>query len=569
MFGLKLFGKKVSTIEMSPVGSALALGAQNQILQTSHSIYHQLKAAPTKKEKLSKAEFYEWKHRNILKRKEFRPAQGTLESTFFVPLKSYTTKFLGIQNEAFEIISRSKGFGLQLSENPQLKAAQIAAKKLENAMKTLCSHKEKSSGKKGHVREKRFFTFLIFFVLTTITAYGISTAVNSSNRLITKEDIEIANETAAEKHELRKIEIARLEKDSKRIDDLEKRFDRMEHMQAVTNYGRKLKQVAEMAYTQLRLLLRPDSYEFEPSIFMEKMAQDILQHFSDRGNDLFDHVIGTGVAEVLYLSTFKNFIVQDKDSNSCEDSHVMIKATTMIPYEDIVGTETDVPQRYATEDGRFFYINKDFIADGSNFRPDHSLSSQRLIMSSSNISVTVLNNTVFMIDNKGLHLDIVISCPGKPNTQETIYNSPFVRLHTSCEITSTHLNISSFIREVIQDDLSEELGLYDITDEILDFNAGYHRSPIDDKHDISEMFEKADDIFVKETEILQNEMKRIENTTSITKLFEKIGSTVSDWFTNSLHKIVGGVCVVLGIICGLFFLWILFKCCSFYQKKKN
>ena len=94
-------------------------------------------------------------------------------------------------------------------------------------------------------------------------------------------------------------------------------------------------------------------------------------------------------------------------------------------------------------------------------------------------------------------------------------------------------------------------------------------TPIENKHDIRELFEKVDDIFQKKTEILQQEMIRLENTPSLGKWFEKIGTTVSEWFKNSVQIIVGVIAVIVGSMCGLILLVILFKCCKRFERSKT
>ena len=387
--------------------------------------------------------------------------------------------------------------------------------------------------------------------------------------MVDKEDIAIGLNASLERRELERIEIERIRKNAKRLDALEHRMDSMEHEYKIDKFAQKMKHTIKNENKELDFIADPKSYTFEPSVIMERMAFDILNFFSNKSDDLFDHVVGTGITEVLYFTTFTTIILQSESSNSCEDAFAMIVAKTIIPNRNVVGKPTQDPQKFETDDGKFIYIADSYISEGSKFRPARSLSSQRLIMSSSNISVTVLNNTVFAIDNKGLHFDIVIRCPGKPYAQETLYNNPFLRLHTSCEIVSEHLNISSYSRDYIYDEIAVSLGIYKLEQEEKDFNIGYHKTPIDNKHDIQEMFEKAEDIFQKESEILQLEMIRLEKTSSIGKMFSKVGKGISGWFMNSLHTIVGVICVILGTISGVMLLVILFKCCKRYEKSKK
>ena len=504
----------------------------------------------------------DWQSRHFLKEDQMRVADGTLTSTFIVPLRRISKGYSLIKGKVLDLITNSKEFDINKEDNEHIRAVQLEATELGNKLQTLCSQKE-------HARSKRFIGSILFVVFSIIAVVGVRDALSSSSRLVNKEDISTGIDASREKSELEKIQIERAQKDAKRLDALEHRIDNMEHNYAIDKFAQVLLLAAKNENRELELIANPESYNYEPSFFMERMASDILNSFSNKSDDLFDHVVGTGITEVMYFSTFNTIVLQGESANNCEDAHAMVVAKTIIPNRNVVGSPTQNPQKFKTQNGKFVYIAEAYIPEGSKFRPARSLSSQRLIMSSSNISVTVLNNTVFMIDNKGLHLDIVISCPDKPNTKETLYNAPFVRLHTSCEITSEHLNISSFSKDYIHDEIAVMLDIYDLTDEEKEFNIGYHRTPVDNKHDITRMFEMADDIFLKESEILQHEMKQLENNPSIWRLFQKLGNTVSGWFKNSLQTIVGVVALVVGAICGIMVLMFMFKSCKRCQKKRE
>ena len=512
-----------------------------------------------------KEESTDWKHANLLKKNYIRAAKGIVSSEFLVSLNPFETQIQKITNDTSDLEKKAKNFNVNYKEHAILKEAQTKTKGLKNFLQTVCSSISYTTKRVN----KRFVSLIVFSILISIAAYGISEAVASSSRLLTREDIKTANDTSAERFLLNKLELKRLNKDSKRIDSLEERIDKAEFNDAFDEVARKLVQLAENEIKELQLMINPESYKFENSFFMERMALDIRSYFAANQNDLFDHVYGTGITEVMYFTTFQTIVLRDGNSNDCEDGSLRIVAKTIIPNTDIVGTATEDPQRYETQDGRNLYIGKDFIPEGSAFRPERSLSSQRLILTSKEISLTVLNNTVFMIQNKGLHLDINITCPGKNATQKTLYNNPFLRLHTECEVSSVHLNISSYTQEYQKDKVFDDLNLFDNIDEELNYVIGYHRTALDNKHDISEMFEKAHDIFIKETEILQHEMEKLEGESSIIKELEKAGTAVSEWFNQSLHTIVGTILgIALCIVCILFLVGLI-KCCSFYAKKTN
>ena len=511
-------------------------------------------------------ELYDWKHRDLLKENNIRAAIGTVTSTFIVHLKPISELAMNITKNTFDTYKKLKEFHGNHEENAILKAAQAKAQGLQNLLQTVCSPTSSTNKRR---QNKRFVSFIIFFVLTSIAAYGISKAVANSSRLITKQDIQIANTTAEERFLLSKLEIKRLQKDSKRIGSLEERIDKIEFNDAVDELSRKYEQTVENEKRELQLILAPDSYDFEESNFMQQMAFDIRSYFAATNNDLFEHVYGSGITEVLYFTTFQTVALRDGNSDACEDGYVMIVATTIIPNTNIIGTATEDPQKYKTQDGRFLYIGKDFIPDGTTFRPTKSLSSQRLVLTSGEISVSILNNTVFMVENNGLHLDINITCPGKNVTHETLFNNPFLKLQTSCEVSSTHLNISTFTQEYQQDEIAVELNLFENIDEESHYVIGYHRTPIQNNKDIGEMYAKAHDIFIKETEILQHQMKKLEGDFSFVKELEKAGTVVSGWFNQSLHTIVGAIVGILIFIGVILFLVAVSKCCSFYVKKKN
>lgn len=507
-----------------------------------------------------------WENKEF-KEHEMRAAKGYTSSKFFMPLKSHKKKYDKLLKEVIELEGRvRKNFGKDMVlANVEVAFSNI--KRLKNLLQNVCG-RSKSNIRNGLHRNKRFISILLFFIFTTIAVAGISTAVGRSSRLVTKEDIQSANETSIEKLQLNRAEIKRLEKNSKEIDELEGRFYTVELKAATNKYAKTLEQNAETEFRELESILNPERVRFEDSFFMEHMAHDIRNYFAATNNDLFEHVLGTGVSEVFYFTSFKTIVLQDEFSDSCDNGYVMIVANTFNPIMDIVGTKTKEPQTYETKDGRYFYVKQDFIIPGSPFRPMDTLSSQRLIITTRKISVTVLNNTVFMIYNNELKLDIHILCPGKNVTQETLYKNPFLRLHTSCELFSEHLNISTFTEDHQKEDFADTIKFENIEEEF-DFEIGYHRQVIDDKHDIEEMYNKANDIFIKESEVLQHEMKKLEEDESIGKILEEAGSAVTGWFNESLHVIVGAIAYGAVFISIILILVIAIKCCSCCAKEQS
>lgn len=500
-----------------------------------------------------------------LKEYGLRPAMGVVESNYFVPFISFEKKLDKLIEETHELTRWSKQVFGKYQKFANINLAHSVNRSFKHLLQTVCGPTSRNS---LH-RDKRFISLFLFFIFTTIAVVGISTAVASSSRLLTKEDIQSANETAVEQLQLTRAEVKRLEKNSKRIDSLEDRADNIEKRAIINNQARKLAQAAQTESRELESILNPEKIRFEDSYFMKHMALDIRSYYTATNNDLFEHVVGTGISDVFFFTKFETIVLKDGNSNSCDEGFVMIKATTINPIMDIVGTPTTEPQRYQTKDGRYFYIKKDFILDGSPFRPVESLSSQRLVITTKKISVTVLNNTVFMIQNNDLNLNINITCAGKNVTQETLYKNPFLRLHTSCEVSSEHLNISTFTREYQRDENVDALKFFDNIDEESDFQIGYHKTNIRDKHDISEMFDKANDIFAKETEILQHEMQKLEQDTSIGKIIERAGGAFTEWFNKSLHVILGAIVYIAIPIIIILVLVIIIKCCGCCAKKQN
>ena len=506
------------------------------------------------------------KYENI-KEHQMRAASGSLQSLYLVSLVPFRLQVDKLEDETFELVnSIKKSFGND-TVFANVQAAQTKIRRLKNFLQNVCGRSKNSNRN----RDKRFISVLFFFIFTTLAVAGISTAVGYSSRLLTKEDIQTANETSIEELQLNNAEIKRLEKNSKRLDTLEDRYDDIELKTAINKNAQHIDQTAEADFKELESLLEPERVTSEASYFVRDMVFDIRKFYASTNNDLFEHVVGTGVSQVFFFTSFQTVVLQDGNTDSCDNGHVMIVANTINPNMDIVGTKTKEPQTYETKDGRHFYIKKDFIIDGSPFRPAESLSSQRLIITSKQISVTVLNNTFFMIYNNELNLNIQITCPGKNVSQETLYKNPFLKLNTSCELSSEHLNISTFTQDYQQDELTENIHSLTLEniDEKFDFDIGYHTRLIEDKNDISEMYEKANDIFCKKQEILQHEMKKLEEEKSLWKLIEKAGGAVTGWFNKSLHVIVGAIAFGAVIILVILVVGIIIKCCGCCAKKKS
>ena len=67
----------------------------------------------------------DWEKRHILKKGEIRVADGTLTSTFIVPLKEFSNGYETIQERVADLISKSKNFRIHLEEDPNVREVQI------------------------------------------------------------------------------------------------------------------------------------------------------------------------------------------------------------------------------------------------------------------------------------------------------------------------------------------------------------------------------------------------------------------------------------------------------------
>mgnify|MGYP001379644453 CR=1 FL=1 len=72
--------------------------------------------------------------------------------------------------------------------------------------------------------------------------------------------------------------------------------------------------------------------------------------------DIFQNVIGNGISEVLYLTSFEKAILQEEQNNDCKDASVMLVATTIHPMTEISGTKTEIYQQYKTDVGNQFFF---------------------------------------------------------------------------------------------------------------------------------------------------------------------------------------------------------------------
>ena len=180
----------------------------------------------------------DWEKRYILKKGEIRVADGTLTSTYIVPLKEFSNGYEAIQERVSDVISKSKNFRIHLEEDPNVREAQYLVTELGNKLQTLCSHKE-------HIRDRRFAGLILFALVSIITLGGITSALTSSSRLVSKEDISKGIEVSKEKLHLEELEITRSHKDYKRITDLQDRYFALAHNNAIDEFVQVLKQTAE------------------------------------------------------------------------------------------------------------------------------------------------------------------------------------------------------------------------------------------------------------------------------------------------------------------------------------
>ena len=487
-----------------------------------------------------------WEHRDKLTEGRMVPARGTLQSTFIFPLEQWSKKYANIVEKGRQTLTKSKEFGLNHEDNQIFIRIREKAQGLKNMLAQICEYKKHTDlDFERLTRNKRVIGAIIFLIFTTIAVVGVSAAVAASTRVVTKEDLVLEQDISREAQELERIEIRRAEKDAKRIDSLEEKIDTLEHNHAIESFGRYLEHTAEVAFKELHLIFDPNSYNFLPSNILERMALDIRSYFASKSDDLFEHVQGNGITEILYLSYFEKKVLQEKGSNECEKAFVVLVATTVDPILDVVGTPTNIPQQYRTDQGNYFYINDKLIMAPSRFRPANALAAQRLVMTSSSITVTVLNNTVFMVHNTGLRLSVNITCPGNIS-QEILYpETPMLSLNTSCSLVSQHLNISKYDQEYFEDTIAENYNLYDTETAGSDYYIGYHEKKISNTHDIAEMYAKADDIFRKRSSITQHRMAKLDEDWGPSKWMKAAGDYLAGWFNDGLHVVLAAVCVIV------------------------
>ena len=507
-----------------------------------------------------KSKIVEWDNRKILEEHRMRPSHGFLQSTFIATLKSVSEKSDLIREKAHETVRTAKEkFDINIEKNANILKARLGAQRLKRMLSTICEYKKDAS---HIVREKRFVGALFLFLFVTISSYGIAAAVATSSRVINLEDVELEKDVAEEKLALNEIEIKRLEMNSGNINEIVQKVDVMEHKIALDNYGRYLEHSATSAIRELSFYTNPDLWLYEESPFLEKMSLDIRSFYSSKHDeDLFQNVIGNGISEVLYLTSFKKVILQEAQNNDCKDASVMLLATTIHPMREISGTKTEIFQQYKTDVGnKFFYINEKYIAKGTNYRPEESLAAQRLVMTSASITATVLNNTVFQI-HSSTPLKVNITCPNTTKTV-TLFNSPMMKLNISCSITSPHLNISSFYQEYQEDFIADKFGLFDFdkSDYDLDFLIGYQHKPLTNTNDMTEMHKMAHEIFVKQTQITQNEMEALENDPPLGKMIRDAGNVFVGWFKEALHHIALVIAVIVGAILVIISIFLFIKC---------
>ena len=465
---------------------------------------------------------------------------------------------LGVPSEKFNSLVTSIDKLVEVApRDTYVKSLVKKKQKVERFYDSICN----LSGSSQRQIAKRFIvtvfvatiTALIVTVPTTVGVVAKLGAFEDSK--LSKEEIDTGIENNSEKQDRddffnNKIESLRTETQS-----LEARLNIQDQAHTIT---RNLENMMDLLTT----VLDPENYDFEDNFFLEKTLRSITSN-EEFMSMLDGNKFGLNdQIAMLTLSEADSFVVTDSMKHKCARSFLVQKLKTVIPDDQYEAEATEDMFRYKLSEDRSLWINPALIMEPSKYRPQHTFSKQRSIVSANEKVASVLpyNNTVFFVQTDG-NFEMTRTC-GDVSKTFMLYKDPVFHLPLGCSLTSRYLNVSTFKilynNKEIQSDED-----FNIDTEL--FHPVYD---VDTIHtEAYNMREKIHKIFTNSDRISHIELEKYQNRKTLEMVKDKVFSIFNsiksfcksvqdEFFLEPLYKILG---IVLTGIVGLVILVVVMK----------
>ena len=465
---------------------------------------------------------------------------------------------LGVPSEKFNSLVTSIDKLVEVApRDTYVKSLVKKKQKVERFYDSICN----LSGSSQRQIAKRFIvtvfvatiTALIVTVPTTVGVVAELGAFEDSK--LSKEEIDTGIENNSEKEDRddffnNKIESLRTETKS-----LEARLNIQDQAHTIT---RNLENMMDLLTT----VLDPENYDFEDNFFLEKTLRSITSN-EEFMSMLDGNKFGLNdQIAMLTLSEADSFVVTDSVKHKCARSFLVQKLKTVIPDDQYEAEATEDMFRYKLSEDRSLWINPALIMEPSKYRPQHTFSKQRSIVSANEKVASVLpyNNTVFFVQTDG-NFEMTRTC-GDVSRTFMLYKDPVFHLPLGCSLTSRYLNVSTFKilynNKEIQSDED-----FNIDTEL--FHPVYDLDTI--HTEAYNMREKIHKIFTNSERISHIELEKYQTRKTFEMVKDKVFSIFNsiksfcksvqdEFFLEPLYKILG---IVLTGIVGLVIIVIVMK----------
>ena len=346
-------------------------------------------------------------------------AEGAIHHDYSLPMRIVSNEFKQLAasySQLLNLVGEDKKGNVDFIEH--------SIKKTKNLLQTLCP--AQVTGKRA------IFTILIVGLITFVASVGTSTtiayAAGAFNKVepITKEVLKI-------QENINNLEDVLSRKVVEIIEALQIGFK--SHLIA-----HDLEKAFEMVHSFIVVAVKPDEWDFTENSFLHFIQEYVAKSGQIQiGNKFGSHPTSTLLLlSAVQTGMFINSTIEEH--GNCDDLSLVSSFKTVIPYGH-AAKPTEIDRKFVLNDGKFIWISTRSFLAPTKFRPQNKLSWNRRITSDEHISsVYVVNNTLIIVE---ANITALMQC-NEVQKQINIEGAVLVRIPLACQLTSDHLNISSY-----------------------------------------------------------------------------------------------------------------------------
>ena len=350
-------------------------------------------------------------------------AEGEIHHEYTLPMRIVSDEFKELDASYSQLLK------LVGEENKSIvDFVEQARKKTKNLLDTLCPLQITGIGRRA------IFTVLVIGLISVIASVGTTTAVSYATG-------------AFNSHEPITEEVLKIQED---VDKLEDTFSRkvagiIEALQTKLNsflIAHDLEKAFEMVHSFIVVALKPDEWDSTENSYLHFIQEYVAKSGLIKIGNKFGSQPTSTLLLLSEVQTGMSINSSNEEHGNCDDYSLVSSFKTLIPYGHAAKpTETD--GKFVLADGKFIWISTRSFLAPSKFRPQNKnkMSWNRKIISDEDVgSVYVVNNTLIIVNAS---ITALMQCEEEQN-RINIEGPVLVQIPLSCQLTSDHLNISSY-----------------------------------------------------------------------------------------------------------------------------